>query len=386
MNPSKDMPKEYEICLSCGYCTNVCPVVQVRGFETYSPRGKLYAIKKASKFSFFDCLLGRKIEVKELSKPVFECTLCGRCEVACHTRLKLVDFFEDYRGKIAKKISYDDRQEKMIESIKKNGNSLNQPREKRDNFYKFEYEKNKRNADVLYFAGCLTSYVYFDLQRRIIKILKSSGLEVSSLGNEEECCGRVLRMLGRFEDFAEIAKRNAERIKATGAKIVVTGCPGCYKALKYHYPEVLGKDVFNGMRVLHTTEIFLELAKEGKISIRRKMQKSESMEYIWHDPCELSRGCGVIDAPRELLATLGIKFKEYESKGYDSECCGGGGALRAIEEELCKSISLKKFEHAKELGSNAIITSCPNCLSTFEFARPEGKYFVYDISELIDIK
>ncbi len=376
------LPKEYEVCLGCGYCTPSCPVARERGFETFSPRGKLHIIKRNSRFSIFDWLLGRRVREYEMAKPMFDCMLCGRCDEACHTRLKLADFFEDYRGKIAERVTYNDAHARMIESINSNGNPLGEPREKRNEFVKGLPEVgSKGKAEVLYFVGCVTSYVHFKVEKRTLDVMMRAGLDVATLGNDEECCGRVLRMLGRADDFRRTAKRNVEKIVSSCASTVVTGCPGCYKALKQHYPEALGKDALDGIRILHTSELFLELAKQGKLA--RRNPRNSQLKYVWHDPCELARGCGVVDAPRELLGVLGIAYHEFSSSMRESDCCGGGGAVRAIDENLSTSIGKRKIEEAFLMGANAIITSCPSCISTFSDSRCGSKIEVLDIAELV---
>jgi len=65
-----------------------------------------------------------------------------------------------------------------------------------------------------------------DQPRAILKNLK--GLTYVEMGNADLCCG----MGGSFSVYhydltKKIAAKKAEGIKATGADIVVTACPGC---------------------------------------------------------------------------------------------------------------------------------------------------------------
>ena len=56
-------------------------------------------------------------------------------------------------------------------------------------------------------------------------------------------------------------------IKKSGAKTLVTGCADCYQAFKVLY------DKFNlkgDLEVLHITEYFAQLIKEGKLKPARK--------------------------------------------------------------------------------------------------------------------
>ncbi|MCK5561412.1 MAG: (Fe-S)-binding protein, partial [Thermoplasmata archaeon] len=80
-------------CLNCGYCQSNCPIYQEVGWESYTPRGKIYWLKQLSERSFLDKLLGRKIEPNDAwIKSMFTCTTCARCETYCHVDIKFSEY------------------------------------------------------------------------------------------------------------------------------------------------------------------------------------------------------------------------------------------------------------------------------------------------------
>jgi len=85
----------------------------------------------------------------------------------------------------------------------------------------------------------------------------------------------------------------------------------------------------------------------------------------YHDPCELSRLGGVVDAPREALGYLAGDFVELPEHGVDVRCCGGGGLLQATDNEMRLAIARVRLEQALELGVEVLTSACPACKLAF---------------------
>ena len=95
-------------CLQCGYCKAVCPIYRETGWESFTPRGKVYLLKHLiSKNSFLDKILGKKIadiltgkgkiSLEEAMTKIFTCTLCSRCETICHVDIPFHEYWEEIR-------------------------------------------------------------------------------------------------------------------------------------------------------------------------------------------------------------------------------------------------------------------------------------------------
>ncbi len=68
-------------------------------------------------------------------------------------------------------------------------------------------------------------------------LLAAAGIEAREL-SDERGAGGPLRAAGETERFADLARRNAERFGATGAKRIVTSCVGCARTLNEGYAAV----------------------------------------------------------------------------------------------------------------------------------------------------
>jgi heterodisulfide reductase subunit D len=362
-------------CLQCGYCKSVCPIYQETGWESLTPRGKVFLLKHLiAKDSVLDKVLGKKItdfltgrgkiSLEEAMEKIYTCTLCGRCETICHVDIDFHKYWEEIRKWMVENgIKPPENTITMYENIanEEYRNPFMEPIPKRDEWYRDEFELPEK-ADIIYFIGCMTSYHEYQILLNTLKVFKESGADFTTLGTDEMCCGAINTMTGQWDNFRNIAINNIEEIKKRGATQVITGCPACYRAFK-KYREFVNYN----FKLLHTTEFVAELIENGKLKFTKDFSE-KNLPIIYHDPCELGRisdyeGKGIFEAPRYILKNIpGIdNILEFPCNRMDSICCGGGGGLKAYNYDLTVNIALKKIDEAIELGAKTIVSACPNC-------------------------
>ena len=365
-------------CMQCGYCKSVCPVYRETGWESLTPRGKVYLLKHLiSKNSFLDKILGKKITdtltgkgripLEEVMTKIYSCTLCSRCETICQVDIDFHEYWEEIRKwMVENNITPPQNTIDMYNNIANEEfkNPFMEPIPKRDEWYRDDYQLPKK-ADIVYFIGCVTSYHEYQVLLNTLKVFTKAELNFTTLGKDEMCCGAINTMSGQWDNFKNIAEQNMDQIKKRGATQIVTGCPGCYRAFK-KYRKYVDYD----FKLLHTTEVVAELIKEGKLELTKNF-KEKNLPIVYHDPCELGRisvyeGKGIFEAPRYILKSIpGIDdFLEFPYNHIDSVCCGGGGGLKAVNYDMTMEISLRKIEEAMALGAKTIVSSCPNCKAT----------------------
>jgi heterodisulfide reductase subunit D len=124
-----------------------------------------------------------------------------------------------------------------------------------------------------------------------------------------------------------------------------------------------------------------EIIKKGGIDF-----KTDEVIVTYHDPCDLGRKSGVIEAPRELIKMLpGVKLIEMRFNGKDSKCCGGGGNLEMINAELSLEIAQKRVAEAIDTNAQYLLTTCQQCKRTLQNAvrKARARIKVYDLLEFI---
>lgn len=387
-------------CLQCGYCNSVCPIYRETGWESLTPRGKVYLLKQlTTKDSLFDKILGKKItdyltgrgqiSLEEAMTKIFTCTLCSRCETICHVDIDFHEYWLEIRKWMVENgIKPPQNTIDMYGYIANEGykNPFMEPAPKRDEWYRDEY-KLPEKADIVYFIGCMTSYHEYQVLLNTLKVFTSAGLNFTTLGTDEMCCGAINTMSGQWDNFKKIAEYNVGQIEKRGATQVVTGCPGCYRALKKYR-----KFVECNFKLFHTTELVAELIEGKRLEFTNEF-KEKNLPIVYHDPCELGRiieyeGKGIFEAPRYILKNIpGIdNVLEFPNNRMDSICCGGGGGLRAVNYNLTTDITLRKIDEAIELGANTIVSACPNCKAQFSDAVEIKKGKMIDSKEKFKMK
>jgi heterodisulfide reductase subunit D len=395
MEPPPHM-QELLNCLQCGYCSPVCPTLAEVGWESRSPRGILYGLKRMAYPTLLDRMLRRRAPaVDEMwVRRLYQCTDCGRCARACHVDIDLPQVWADLRAWLVQNDVPQLREHmSMVSAIGGKRNYYGAPAGERADW--LGTGRLPQNADIVFFAGCTMSYEQMALARATVKVLRASGANFTVLGNEEWCCGHPLLLTGEEGKFREVAAHNLAALEGTEAMQVVTGCPGCYMTLKKTYPAMGFR---SKLQVLHSSELFASLLDRDRLRLARSPFKERKSgaggdpAVIYHDPCVLGRQCGVFEAPRKLLENLpgAKKSLEFDRSRADSVCCGGGGALRAIEEEMCVRIGQKRLSEAVEMRAGIVVSACPACrINLGDAARalkardPGVRLEVRDLVELI---
>jgi glycolate oxidase len=214
-----------------------------------------------------------------------------------------------------------------------------------------------------------------------MKILDRAGIDYATMGNEEHCCGYLAYLIGS-EQFTEFISNNVERLSKLKAKRLITTCAGCYKTFKDLYPKHAQID----LEVLHIVEYLEKLITEGKL----KFQKPYPLKVVYHDPCDLGRHMSIYEPPRKILEAIpGIQLREFKENRSLAKCCGGGGGLKAYNNDLSDEIAYHRALEALELEADVIVSACPSCKSSLQQAaarirrEKKGRMKVLDITEVV---
>jgi Fe-S oxidoreductase len=205
------------------------------------------------------------------------------------------------------------------------------------------------SRNTLYYPGCLIKSVATDVNENYKEILKKLGIEFLEI-DEFVCCGSPVLNAGYKEDYENLMAKNLALLDVYGIKTIITPCPACMKMLKIDYG--LEKQ---GIKVKHITEVLAEnIHKFKEIKELGKNPK----DITFHDPCHLGRYCGIYNEPRQLIMKAGYQLQEFDKKGSDAECCGGGGGVKSNFPDISNEIAKKRLKGCK---TKMLTTACPLC-------------------------
>jgi Fe-S oxidoreductase len=180
------------------------------------------------------------------------------------------------------------------------------------------------------------------------------------------CCGRPMMLAGHKEQAEIMMGKNRKLIGESGAGILVTSCPICYK--------VFAKDYGLNIRVMHHSQYLLELVNNRQLTL-----DSLPDSAVYHDPCELSRDIRIYDEPRKLLGkVLNLVPNQYERN--NSLCCGNSLANFSASNEIRLSVARDAYTKLNSGNAQLLVTSCPMCKKAFEKV---SEVPVRDIAEIV---
>jgi len=120
--------------------------------------------------------------------------------------------------------------------------------------------------------------------------------------------------------------------------------------------------------VVHAIEFYHDLLTSGRIEIDKKFDAPVTL----HDPCNVSRGRGLHDKAREVVAALCTDFVEmYPNREHNYCCAAGGGVINCgppFKKQRVESnrVKAEQLFAAKAKGAKVLIAPCHNCHSGLE--------------------
>lgn len=336
-------------CSSCGLCIDACP---------------MNAQKKNLKYSsvYFIRFL-RRHNTKKINEIAEKCLMCGKCVALCPVGVNSCDIKRAQRATVYNNLKYD---YSYLSQAHNPADSSDSPIDTTNDTVKAAV-KTSAQPKILYFAGCMTHNTP-SIIKSMEKIFELSGSRyVFADKDGGVCCGRPLLLAGKVDAAKEVIARNTEMIKAAGCTTIVLSCPICLKVMKEEYD-------LKGITLLHHTQFINDLITEGKIKVKKGIGS-----MVYHDPCELGRGCRIYDEPRAVLNRIG-ELKPVAAQKAESICCGGSlGSLTLSYEDRTK-ITKSSVEKLTANNPDKIVTACPLCLKTF---KDQAEIPVVDIAKVV---
>lgn len=401
--------KETLLCVKCGACRSICPMLSGINREDSAPRGK---IALARQFSNGEQGFGDRF-----NDAIFRCLLCMSCTEVCANRVRTDRIILAMRAFLKGKNNILDELSKFLESfafqhpaflsnalrfIQKIIMKQNYTGELQKLRFKLpgfngryfpvirnrtfltgvnEIVNGEKNIKHAFFVGCLLNLAYQGIADKTYKLIIKTGTTVV-VPKRQICCGLPLLADGEIEKAREFGIQNMRIFEEVQADRIVVACASCGSMLKEYYPYI-----FNGteheekaMNFARKIIDISELLVEEKF-IFKKNGIAQSVTF--HDPCHLKRGMGVHAEPREIIKQQGYELIEMNES---DRCCGFSGSFSFKYPELSDGILKRKIENALSTGAETIVTGCPGCIMQLKSGveREGANLKVQHLVELIE--
>ena len=327
-------------CPNCGLCIDACPMGVMK---THIKDTTVYLNRQIRR--------GNEKRIEEISD---KCLLCGKCTAICPVGVEGDKLRIAQRSirRYALNPDYSNISTSLLPVSAGNRDAV----------------KPAGEEKVLYYAGCMTALTPV-IRKAMESLLTKAGVRYDLMDKDGGlCCGRPMMMAGRLDQARQMIDKNTEIIMSSGAHTLLLTCPICYRIFKEKYR-------LEGIRIVHHTEFIDSLISEGRLKMRKNPEK-----YVYHDPCELGRGSGIYEQPRNVLLRAGTLVEAAKNRK-ESICCGGSVGSLSLGFDKRKALTENALNNLTAASPDIIVTACPLCLSTFSRYADRK---VEDIAETVD--
>ena len=376
-------------CIQCSRCQDACPAYETG--KELSPSAleinKRYFINdNISTIANGESIDKALTDWMLTEEAAWSCTTCGYCVEVCPVGNEpMIDILRARQNLVMMESNFPQDAMETFEKMENYGNPWGLSPQDRENWMDgldVPLMREKKNTDVLYWAGCSGAYDSRgrEISQSVAKILNEANVDYACLGNEETCTGDSARRIGNEYLFQTMAEQNKETFEQYNFKKIVTQCPHCFTTLKNDYAE-MGIE----LDVVHHSQYIDELINDKKIEPKPYLDE----DITFHDPCYLGRHNGEYDAPRKVLQSV-LKegsIKEMEQSKSDSFCCGAGGGNMWYEIKTGERINQHRVNQAVDTEAKTIAAACNFCNIMLEdgvkTTGNEENIRVVDIAEMV---
>jgi len=376
MKPLHELSEEIYRCIRCGSCMAVCPVFSVEKREMSVARGRLRLVRE---------YLEGNLELTAKMRGYLDlCLGCRACVVSCPPQVPTDKIIRTARAHFAinkgqplvrhvllqnvlvkpKRFTMVLDSLKLVRSIGlnrllpkvlKTKEDILPPLPKRT-FRELlsGLQLKKSDKKVGFFLSCMDNNVYPQVILAAIHILEKLSYEVV-IPTRVVCCGAAHDNYGDVENARKLAWQNIKAFSDSGVEVILTDCASCGSTMQSY------GELFQGKSEEAEALSFVSKVMDINQFLSDKLPEvSESTQttVTYHDPCHLVRYQNVREAPRKVLASAGVTFKEMAEA---DRCCGGGGTFNIFHYDISMKILDQKIENVQQTGASILATSCPAC-------------------------
>jgi Fe-S oxidoreductase len=347
-----------------------CPPYEYYRFQRHTPKSRWLMAQRV--FHGLDPI------TPELKEVIYACTNCLMCQELCGVRddgYGPWDITVAMREEIAEQEGPIDAHRSLYQGLIEHDHPWSLPKTQRGAWAEGLGLKKlgESSAPTLLFAGCSADRASGrNGAIALAKIMQRAGEEFIVLG-EERCCGLYAFDLGFRREYERLREANLATIGNAGVMRVVVTCGSCQRIWR-EYART------SEIEVAHGVEYVEQLIGAGRL----KFTKAVNKKVTYHDSCHLGRGCGVYDAPRNILRAIPeIQLVEMERNRRWAWCCGGGGGVPEADPELAHWSAADRMREAEATGAELILTSSALCQRSFADLK-QPALPVQDLLEFVD--
>lgn len=386
-------------CMKCGFCQQVCPMFGTTMMEADVARGKLALVGNLAHEIIRD--------PGAVADKLGRCLLCGSCEAACPSGVKIMEVFLSARELVYAYLGLPPLKKAVFRGLltrprlfnlavrmgsaaqavmfKKSRDAQNTVCSPMLNFLlgdrhirrlaarplhaRYGHVDEPRVAGglkVAFYPGCMGDKLYVDMAEACLKALKHHQVAVY-MPKGLACCGIPALSSGDIQGMLAQMNINLEVLEQGSFDYLVTPCASCTATIKDFWPLYADR-LDAGLKKLtddlaaKTMDISQFLA--DVLQVEATVPADNAIPVAYHDPCHLKKSLGVSVQPRAVLAA-NPAYRLTEMREAD-RCCGCGGSFNLFHYDYSRQIGQRKRDNVAASGARVVATGCPACMMQLE--------------------
>ena len=211
---------------------------------------------------------------------------------------------------------------------------------------------------VVLLQGCAEPVLKPEIRAATQRLLARAGYRVE-LAAGEQCCGALVRHMGRDEDSLAAARRNVDvwtREIASGIDAIIVTASGCGTTIK-DYGTMLAHDPAYAAKAARVSALACDIS-EFLSRIDLPEDGGTGLRVAYQSACSLQHGQSIDREPRALLERAGYQVLIPAEAHL---CCGSAGTYNIMQPEIAGRLRDRKLAHLEALQPDVIATGNIGC-------------------------
>jgi glycolate oxidase iron-sulfur subunit len=212
---------------------------------------------------------------------------------------------------------------------------------------------------VVLLQGCVEPVLAPEIRAATVRLLGRLGYDVV-LAPGEQCCGSLVRHMGRDEASLAAARSNVDAwqraIAAGGLDAIIITASGCGTTVK-DYGWMLRDDPAYAERAAEVSTLAKDIS-EFVHDAGLPPGSGDGLAVTYHPACSLQHGQKVTDAPKALLEAAGFTVRIPDEAHL---CCGSAGTYNILQPAIAGRLLDRKLAMIARTAPAVIATGNIGC-------------------------
>jgi L-lactate dehydrogenase complex protein LldE len=213
---------------------------------------------------------------------------------------------------------------------------------------------------VALFVPCYVDQIDPEVGVSVVRVLRRLGVDVT-YPDGQTCCGQPAFNSCFFDEARTIGRRFLDVFERERFDYIVCPSGSCTTMVSHYYPfifkelpEERERSEVLGERVREFSDFLVNVVGVKDLGARFEGKA------VFHTGCHQRRELGVLDEPRELLASVdGLELVEWEN---EELCCGFGGTFSVKMPDVSTAMADEKIKALENSGADTMISGDSSCL------------------------